>query len=245
MPADYIPRADGAFDEWQLNFLTYLAANAFTLGIGAADIIVLQLAQTDWTKGYEGIRRLAAELRAIAAEKARARAAYTALIRSATRRIQARTKTTDEERRSLGIRVRDVTPTASPAPAVRPHVQVSMAERLRHRVLVLNESTGAGASAGAGGGRGSGGRVSPGGLRRAKPRGVIGAELFVALTEPHAAAPADPAAFRYISLVTAGSAVVEFASPDAGQTAHYLARWISTRGAKGPWSETASATVGG
>ncbi|MBK8269116.1 MAG: hypothetical protein IPK83_12740 [Planctomycetes bacterium] len=147
MPADYIPRADGAFDEWQLNFLTYLAANAFTLGIGAADIIVLQLAQTDWTKGYEGIRRLAAELRAIAAEKARARAAYTALIRSATRRIQARTKTTDEERRSLGIRVRDVTPTASPAPAVRPHVQVSMAERLRHRVLVLNESTGAGRAA--------------------------------------------------------------------------------------------------
>jgi len=31
---------------------------------------------------------------------------------------------------------------------------------------------------------------------------------------------------------------------DAGQTAHYMLRWLSTRGEAGPWSETASATVG-
>ena len=31
---------------------------------------------------------------------------------------------------------------------------------------------------------------------------------------------------------------------DGGQTAHYMLRWVSTSGEKGPWSETASATIG-
>jgi len=31
---------------------------------------------------------------------------------------------------------------------------------------------------------------------------------------------------------------------DAGKTAHYMLRWESARGETGPWSETASATIG-
>jgi hypothetical protein len=32
---------------------------------------------------------------------------------------------------------------------------------------------------------------------------------------------------------------------DAGKNAHYLVRWITSRGDAGPWSETASATIAG
>ncbi|MCK4342738.1 MAG: hypothetical protein KAY37_13555 [Phycisphaerae bacterium] len=39
-------------------------------------------------------------------------------------------------------------------------------------------------------------------------------------------------------------AAAEFTGPDGGQTAHYMLRWLSTRGEAGPWSETASATIG-
>ena len=37
-----------------------------------------------------------------------------------------------------------------------------------------------------------------------------------------------------------------FAAPrgDANKVAHYMLRWLNTRGDKGPWSETASATIG-
>ena len=31
---------------------------------------------------------------------------------------------------------------------------------------------------------------------------------------------------------------------DVGNTAHYMLRWVATTGEKGPWSETASATIG-
>ena len=30
----------------------------------------------------------------------------------------------------------------------------------------------------------------------------------------------------------------------ANKVAHYKLRWVNTRGEKGPWSETASATIG-
>jgi len=39
-------------------------------------------------------------------------------------------------------------------------------------------------------------------------------------------------------------AVVEYDGADGGLTAHYMLRWLSTRGEAGPWSETASATIG-
>jgi hypothetical protein len=40
------------------------------------------------------------------------------------------------------------------------------------------------------------------------------------------------------------SAVAEFTGPDGGKTAHYMVKWLSTRSEAGPWSETASATIG-
>ncbi len=65
----------------------------------------------------------------------------------------------------------------------------------------------------------------------------------MAVTDAHAPPPTDPATFRFVTLATGGSAQIEFTGADAGKTAHYLARWVSTRGATGPWSETASATI--
>ncbi|MCK4659314.1 MAG: hypothetical protein KAV82_07300 [Phycisphaerae bacterium] len=38
--------------------------------------------------------------------------------------------------------------------------------------------------------------------------------------------------------------VVGYSDADGGQTAHHMLRWIGTTGEKGPWSETASATIG-
>ena len=40
------------------------------------------------------------------------------------------------------------------------------------------------------------------------------------------------------------SAANNYPGENAGQTAHYMQRWVSTTGEKGLWSETASATIG-
>ena len=36
----------------------------------------------------------------------------------------------------------------------------------------------------------------------------------------------------------------EFDGADGGKQAHYMLRWVDTRGETGPWSETATATIG-
>ncbi|MCK4341087.1 MAG: hypothetical protein KAY37_05110 [Phycisphaerae bacterium] len=50
---------------------------------------------------------------------------------------------------------------------------------------------------------------------------------------------------QFLLLSTRTPAVAEFTGPDGGKTAHYMLRWLSTRGEAGPWSETASATIEG
>jgi len=37
---------------------------------------------------------------------------------------------------------------------------------------------------------------------------------------------------------------LDFAGADGGKNANYLLRWVNPTGEKGPWSETATATIG-
>ncbi len=41
-----------------------------------------------------------------------------------------------------------------------------------------------------------------------------------------------------------GQCMVDCPREDGGKTARYVLRWVTTTGEKGPWSETASATIG-
>lgn len=40
-----------------------------------------------------------------------------------------------------------------------------------------------------------------------------------------------------------GTLHTNFTSANAGKTAYYALRWVSTRGDKGPWSEPTMATI--
>lgn len=75
--------------------------------------------------------------------------------------------------------------------------------------------------------------------RTAKPAGVLGAEAWVQVS-----AAGDPAALTFLALDTRTPYVAQYDGADGGKTAHYLLRWVSPTGEKGPWSEMASATIG-
>lgn len=65
----------------------------------------------------------------------------------------------------------------------------------------------------------------------------------MALTPTGTPTPTDPDLYRYIGSVSDGATTLTFASEKGGMQAHYLARSMTRRGAAGPWSEVASATV--
>jgi len=146
------------------------------------------------------------------------------LIRSLVRKLQASTELTDAQRAAMGITVRDtvVTVASSAGMASRPVGVVDTAQRLRHEIRFSDEAT-------------------P--TRKAKPAGVMGCEIWVKVAATGEPAPIDPAQLQFLGLDTASPYVAEFPGADAGKTAHYMLRWVNTRGDKGPWSETVSATI--
>ena len=124
----------------------------------------------------------------------------------------------------------------APTPTSRPLARVESGNRLTHTLRFTDEST-------------------P--TRRGKPKGVQGAEVWLALADANTPAPPlnSPSAqgggnapgradsYKFLSPSSRGNLNAAFTAADAGKTAYYALRWVSTRGEKGPWSEVAAATV--
>jgi hypothetical protein len=76
--------------------------------------------------------------------------------------------------------------------------------------------------------------------RKAKPAGVMGAEIWVKIGPPQV----DPSELTFLAVDTRTPPTTDFDGADGGKQAHYMLRWVNTRGETGPWSETATATIG-
>ncbi len=68
-----------------------------------------------------------------------------------------------------------------------------------------------------------------------------GAQVWVKIGDPP---PVDPNELTFLATDTRTPYVANFDGADGNKVAHYMLRWESTRGETGPWSETASATIG-
>ena len=75
---------------------------------------------------------------------------------------------------------------------------------------------------------------------KGKPSGVTSCEVFVAVADQ---TPANPEAYRLAAIATRDHVDVTFKAEEGGKTAHYLLRWVNTRGETGPWSPVFSGTI--
>lgn len=222
MATDYIPAPDADFQLWQDNFVTYANAHLAALGLVAADMTPVTGAQTPWKSNYPAHLLAAESARAARQLKDDTRTAYIATIRPLVRRLQASAAVDNSERAALGITVPGGSGIPDGPPTSMPLLRVEC-DRLRHTIHFVDVGT-------------------P--TRKAKPPGVLGAEIRMVLTPIGTATPTDPDDFDFIALDTATPYVNDFAGPDGGKNAHYIARWVNTRQEHGPWSETVSMTVG-
>ncbi len=184
------------------------------------DIPLLTAAQGVWTTDYGANTAAQAAAQAARQTKEGARSAFEGVIRPLVGVLQASAEVDDGERAALGITVPDTTPTPVGPPTSRPVVKVDTAQRLQHTIAFQDELT-------------------P--TSKAKPAGVRGAQIWVKIGDP---APTDPNELTYLATDTRTPYATTFDGADANKVAHYMLRWESTRGETGPWSETASATIG-
>jgi hypothetical protein len=77
---------------------------------------------------------------------------------------------------------------------------------------------------------------------KAKPDGVMGCEIWVKVGKQQ---PTDPSQLQFLGTDTRTPYVAEYGGGEAGKAAHYMLRWVNTKGEQGPWSQTVSATITG
>jgi hypothetical protein len=208
---------------WATNFAAYAGAHLAELGIDAADIAPIAAGRTDfYMKMHENVT---AQQAAQSARQAKddSRDALESAIRQLVRQLQVSGDVDDTERAALGITVPDtVRTTATGGIDTRPIGMVDTSQRLRHEIRFTDEAT-------------------P--TSRAKPKGVMGCEIWVKVTNPGEAAPVGADGLSFLSLDTASPYIAEYDGANGGKTAHYMLRWVKSGGEKGPWSETVSATI--
>ncbi|MGD9791158.1 MAG: hypothetical protein AB7Q00_08960 [Phycisphaerales bacterium] len=216
------PRPDGDFSAYMNHYSEAVEKFYNVQGLDPNDLTDLKKALDLWNANYPA--HVAAQQRAEAARqnKDAARRDLEAQARPITNFIQGFPKTTDADRATIGITVRDRDGTPVTTPTTRPQAVVQAGQRLTHTLRLTDEST-------------------P--TRRARPRGVLGAEVWVKLVDAGQPAPTDPAALAFLTMATKPSVTAEYRAADGGKTAVYMLRWVSTRGEKGPWSDVTTATV--
>jgi hypothetical protein len=219
MPTNYLPSADADFDIWQQNFYAYVNTHLAELGLTASDLAPLTTAQSAWQNAFSS--NIAAQAAALGARQGKdtARDNFESLTRSFVRRVQALPNVTDAARASMNITVAQGRAPAS-APTTRPVVNIDTDQRLRHTINFVDETT-------------------P--TSKARPDGVMGCEIWNKVGD----APTGPSQLTYLGTDTRTPYVAEFDETDGGKTAHYMLRWVNTRGEVGPWSQTISATITG
>jgi hypothetical protein len=216
--SDYIPSSDAEFRTWLQNFLAYANANLAALGLVAADLAPLQTGFTTWETAYAD--HTSAQAAGLAARQAKddIRRDVTTLARGLGQRLQSAPTVLDSQRQSLGLNVRSTTRTTSGEPTSRPVATVDTSQRLQHTISFVDE-------------------LSP--TSKAKPTGVSGCEVWVKI----GTAPADPSELSYLATDTRTPYTAVFDGSDGGKMANYMLRWVNTRGERGPWSQTVSATI--
>ena len=221
MPTDYIPPADADFNPWQSQCVDYITTNKTALGVTTGALAPITAARADWDTAYPAHVVADAAAQAATQTKKDARAAYEAALRPLIQQLQASTTVTDTQRQAMNIPVHATTRTAAAVPTTKPTATIDTSQRLAHTIDF---------------------RDAAAARSKAKPKGVLGCELWVFLGDTP---PADPSGYSFLALDTATPYLSTYPGAHAGKKASYLLRWVNTTGDKGPWSDVISATIAG
>ncbi len=214
-----VPRREGDFNGWSNHYSQTLIDNAEQYFLTDAEVKELKKLQADWDRDYAAAITAADVARAATEAKHEARAALEHVVRNTAKRIMADSRISNTLRKDAGLPVHKTTRTPVAVPTTSPLGQVVSTNRLEHTILVTDANT-------------------P--TKRRKPPGVIGCEAMLLVGD---VSTLDPADYRLIGLWTRFPEVVTFNADDAGKTAHYMFRWLNTKGEKGPFSAPTSATI--
>ena len=219
--ADYLPQGDPEFDGWFETFYTSVSGDLVGWHMVAGDLVPITNAKNKWDTDYAAHLAEVEIAKAMRATKDNSKAAAKDVVRPFVRAKQEDPDVLPATKLAAGVPERDETRTPIAAPTTPPVITgVDTSQRLQHTIRWADSTT-------------------P--QSKAKPKGVHGAEIRVKIGGPP---PTGPDECVFTALDTATPHLKEFDAADAGKTAHYMLRWVNSKGDPGPWSATVSATIG-
>ena len=210
--ADYIPANDGQFGAWANNLMDYASGHLADLGLIAGDLTELINMQADYNAKIT--EHITARQTAQSARQAKddSRNEFKSAIRRLVRQLQVSGNVDDPQREAMGITVADTIRTANTAEiTTRPIGRVDTSQRLRHKIRFVDEATS---------------------TKRAKPKGIMGCEIWVKVLAAGAAAPISGDELSFVFMDTASPHIVEYDGNDGGKMAHYMLRWVKAAARK-------------
>jgi hypothetical protein len=218
---DFIPFNDADFRALGHKMVTGGTGHEPALGITVGQLTTLNDALEDCDNASAAVTTAETAYNNAIVVRNAARAVAEPQMRTINRLVQAKLGATgDDLKTNMGLPLHDTTPSRAPAPTIKPVLMVDTSERLQHKITFRDETT-------------------P--KSRAKPAGVSDIEIWCKIGAP---APADFNDCVLVITSPKNCVVVTCKGADAGKPAHYMARWKSTRGEFGPWSETVVASIG-
>ena len=228
--AEKIPYRERELQAFAQTVLAYANANLAGLGLVAADTATFgtQVAASGTAFGTYDTAVNAAKI--ARATKDTGLAATEKSLRLLLKKLQANPNLSDAQREGLGLGgsggkamtlLSASALSANPA-FTRPSIAIETPRKLQ-QVLSFREET------------------TPD--TKAKPKGVRGVQIWMAILPKEAPAPRDNQAMRFLGEPRALKLAQDFVLDDAGKYAWYLARWTDLAGEVGQWSEPASRMI--
>ena len=214
-----IPAKDADFNVWQELIATAIEENTSNWMLDTGWIENnFKPACTEWNRAWEKYENPATRTPLINAAKKEKRAIYEKLLKVIVANLKVNTRLTDDDRRALGINIRDTKPTPMPVPMTYPIVVIDTSTMRRLSISFRDSESRA----------------------AAKPKGVHGAEIRWAIIDD-----VKPTVEDLINsdFDTRSPHMLEFTEVQRGKSVWICLRWENTRGEKGPWGDIERAII--
>jgi hypothetical protein len=215
------PASDTGLRDFCTNFDLVATPIATAIGLTAAQMLAFHGLSLDYNARLAAAIDPSTRTKVTIEQKRVSKASILAAVRQLMKIVDAFPGTTNPQRASLGMRVKDVSPSPRPAPSTQPVVAVAGTGG-GLAVLRLRDET------------------TPD--KKAKPAGVFGALLSTAVTTADAPAPTFPAD-TFNAVITRTTHTMTLPLNSAGKRLWVQAQWINERGEPGPTSLVANALI--
>ena len=213
-----IPTKDADFNVWQEIISTAVEENSTNWALDTSWLDSdFRPACAAWNLAWAKYENPATRTPLITAAKQEKRAAYEKPLMTLVANLRVNTRLTDNDRRALGIHIRDTKPTPAPVPASHPVATIDTSTTMRIGISFRDSASNS----------------------AAKPKGVHGAEIKWAIADE---APLIKDLINS-SFDTRTPHTLEFTDQERGKTVWIRLRWENTRGEKGEWSDMVNAII--